>query len=97
MVNWVEKEKLNCICRLLENTERERHHELLMFAKNLQELGASLSPYIVPILPHPLPSEVGKGEHFVLADLLRSLTGGSSQEEATLEPLVRLDHLLLAM
>ena len=76
---------------------REHHHELLLFVKNLQELGASPSPYIIPILPHPLPNKVVKGKHFVLANLLRSLLGGSSQTEAALEPLVRPDHLPLAM
>ena len=47
------------------------------------------------VLPRPLPSEVVKDEHFVLADLLRSLLGGSSQAKAILEPLVRLDYLPL--
>ena len=69
---------MDCICQLLEITERERHHELLLFVKKLQELGASPSPYIVSVLPSPLPSEVVKGEHFVLVDLLRLFPGGSS-------------------
>ena len=78
LVNWVEKVRLVCIYRLLEIIERECYHELIFSVKNRQELGASPSPYIVHVLPRPLPNEVVKGEHFVLADLLRSLPGGSS-------------------
>ena len=51
----------------------------------------------MPVLPRPLPSEVIKGEHFVLADLLRLLVGGSSQVDVTLEPLVRPDYLPLVV
>ena len=65
--------------------------------KNLQELGASPFPYIVPVLPHPLPNEVVKGEHFVLADPLKSLPGGPSQVEAASKPFVRPDPLPLAV
>ena len=97
MVNWVEKARLDRIYLLLEIIERERHHELLLSVKNLQELGASPSPYIVSIFPCPLPSEVIKGEHFVLADLSRSFPVGSSQAKATSKPLVRPDHLPLAV
>ena len=72
----MEKARLDHICWLLEITERERHHELLMSVKNLQELGTSPFPYIVFVLPCPLPNEVIKGEHFVIVDLLKSLPGG---------------------
>ena len=74
----VENARLDHICWLLEIIERERHHELLFSMKNLQELGANPSPYIVPVLPCPFPNEVVKGENFVLIDLLKSLPGGSS-------------------
>ena len=70
--------RLDCIHRLLEIREREHHHGLLLFGKNLQDLGVKPFPYIVSILPRPLHSEVVKGEHFVLADLLNSLPGGST-------------------
>ena len=56
--------------------------------KNLQDLGVNRFPYIVHVLPRPLPREVVKGEHFVLVDLLKSLPEGSSQEKATPEPFV---------
>ena len=67
------------IRQLLEIIERERHHKLLLSIKNLQDLGPSPFPYIVLVLPRPLPSEVVKGEHFVLVDLLKSLLGGRSR------------------
>ena len=97
LVNWLEKARLDHICQLLEITERESHHELLLSMKNLQELGANPFLYIVPVLPRPLPIEVVKGEHFVHADLLNSLPGGSSQAEAASKCLVWLDHLPLAV
>ena len=74
--------RLDRICQLLEIIKRERHHELLLSAKNLHDLGTSPFPYIIHILPHPLPREVIKGEHFVLADLLKSLPGDSTQAKA---------------
>ena len=70
--------RLDRIRQLLEITEREHHHELLLSVKNLQDLGASLFPDIVFVLPRPLPSEVVKGEHFVLADILKLFPGGST-------------------
>ena len=54
------------------------HYKLLLSMKNMQDLDVSLFHYIVSVLPHPLPSEIVKGEHFVLADLLKSFLGGSS-------------------
>ena len=47
--------------------------------KNLQELGVNLFPYIVSVIPRLLPVELIKGEHFVLADLLKSISGSPSQ------------------
>ena len=70
---------------LLEITKRERN-ELLLSVKNLQELGSSPFPYIAPIIPHLLPGEVIRGEHFVLPDLLKSISGSSSQAGSAGEP-----------
>ena len=69
----MEKARLERICLLIKITEREHHHELLLSMKNLQDLGANLFPYIVLVLPRPFPSKVVEGEHFVLANLLKSL------------------------
>ena len=78
LVSWVEKARLDPISWLLKITKRKRHHELPLYVKNLQDLGISPFPYIVYVLPRPLPSEVVKGEHFVLVNFLKSLTRGSS-------------------
>ena len=66
------------ISRWLEITERERN-ELFLSVKNSQELGSNVFPYIAPVIPRPLSGEVVEGEHFVLADLLKSISGSSSQ------------------
>ena len=78
LVSLVEKASLKRIRQLLEITERERNHKLLLSVKNLQELSASPFPYIVPFIPHPLLAELVMGEHFVLVDLLKSIPGSSS-------------------
>ena len=56
LVNWVEKASFKKIHKLLEISERERHHEILLTAKNLHELSHSPSPYIISVLPRPLPA-----------------------------------------
>ena len=55
MVNWVEKASFKKIQKLLEISERERHHEILLTTKNLHELSCSPYPYIIPVIPRPLP------------------------------------------
>ena len=82
---------------MFEITEATCNHELLLTVKNLQDLGDSPFPYIIPIVPCLLSVEVIKGEHFVLADLLKLVPGSSSQAisiqegqtEATTRTLVR--------
>ena len=73
------------INRWLEITERELN-ELLLSMKNSQELGSSPFPYIAPVIPRPLPGVVVGGEHFVLADLLKSISGSFSQAGSAREP-----------
>ena len=92
----MEKARLDHISRLLEITERERNHELLLSLKNLQELGVSPFLYIVPVLPHPLLAEPLKG-HFDLVDLLKLMPGSSLQVDSSPKPLVRSDCLPLSM
>ena len=74
------------IKQLLEITKRECNHELLLSMKNLWELGASPFRYIIPVIPSSLQEVLVKGEHFVFSDLLKSISGSSSQEGSPQEP-----------
>ena len=73
------------INRWLEITKRECS-ELLLSVKNSQELGSNPFPYIAPVIPRPLLGEVVGGEHFVLTNLLKSISGSSSQAGSAREP-----------
>ena len=86
LVSWVEKSSLKRIKRLLDITEGERNHELLLSVKNLRELSASPFPYIVLVIPRPLPTEFVRSKHFTLADLLKSISYSSAQARSTQEP-----------
>ena len=77
-MHWVEKAGFEKIHRMLEIFEQERHHEVLLKVKNLHDLSHHPSPYTFPIILRPLPSEVVECEHFVAADLLSLIPGGSS-------------------
>ena len=86
LVSWVEKASLEHIKLLLEITEGDSNHELLLSVKNLRELGTRSFPYIVPIIPRPLLTELVKGKHFTLTDLLKSIPGSSAQAGSAQEP-----------
>ena len=77
-MHWVERASFAKIRRLLKISDQERHHEVLLTVKNLHDLIRHPSPYTVPIIPRPLPSEVVEGEHFMAANLLGLIPGGSS-------------------
>ena len=72
--------------------------------KNLRKFCASPFHYIVPVISHSLIAELVKREHFVLIDLLNSISGSSSQagsaqarvSEGALVEFFRLDQLSLA-
>ena len=81
----IKKAGLENIRRLLEITEVERNHELLLTVKNLRELGSSPFPYIIPIVPRSLLAEVIEGKHFVLLDLLKLIPGSSYEPTLTQE------------
>ena len=74
----MEKAGFKKIERLLEISEQERHHEILLTAKNLRELSRNPSPYIIPVIPRPLPVEIVEGKHYVIADLLNLALSSSS-------------------
>ena len=78
LVNWVEKSSFKKIQKLLEISERERHHEILLTARNLCDLSRSPSPYIIPVIPRPLPTEIVEGEHYIIVDLLILASSSSS-------------------
>ena len=74
----MEKAGFKNIQKLLEISERERHHEILLTVKNLRELSRNPSPYILPVIPHPLPTEIVEGEHYVIVGLLNLVPSSSS-------------------
>ena len=76
-MHWVERASFEKIRRLLEISEQERNYEVLT-VKNLHDLIRHPSPYSVPIILGPLPSEIVQGEHFITADLLNLIPGSSS-------------------
>ena len=78
LVNWVEKASFKKIYKLRKISERERHHEILLSTRNLRELSRGPSPYIIPVIPRPLPTEIVGGEHYVIVELLNLAPGSSS-------------------
>ena len=93
LAHWVDRASFAKIRRLLEISEQDRHHEVLLIVKNFHDLSRHPSPYSIPIIPCPLPSEIVECEHFVAADLLSLIPGGSSpareaESEATGQELV---------
>ena len=77
-MHWVERASFEKIRRLLEISELERNYKGLLTMKNLHDLSRHLSPYSIPIIPSPLPSEIVEGKHFVIVDLLNLIPGSSS-------------------
>ena len=68
-MKWVEKLSIEKIRRLLEIFERERHYQVLLTRENISAVRHNPTPYTLPVIPRPLPSNVVEGEHFVLADV----------------------------
>ena len=83
LVNWMEKVGFGKIQKLLEISERERHHKILLTVKNLRELSHNPSPYTLPVIPRFLPIEVVEGEHYVITDLLTLISSSSSTTQAS--------------
>ena len=46
--------------------------------KNLSELSRNPSPYVLPVIPRPLPLEIEEGEHYVIVGLLNLASSSSS-------------------
>ena len=80
-MNWVEKSSIEKIRRLLEIFERERHCQVLLTPENISVVRHNPAPYTLPVIPRPLPSHVVEGEHFVIADLRRLVSGNASSSK----------------
>ena len=74
----MEKSSIEKIRRLLEISERFCHCQVLLTSENISVVRHNLAPYTVPVIPRPLPSHVVEGEHFVIADLRRLVSGNAS-------------------
>ena len=86
LVNWVEKSSFEKIRRLLEVSERERHCKVLLMPENISSVRHNPAPYNLPAIPCPLQPDVVEGEHFVVADLQRLVSHGtSSSKDPTVE------------
>ena len=79
----MEKAGFKNIQKLLEISEPERHREIILTVRNLHELSRNPSPYILPVIPHPLSIEIEEGEHYVIADLLNLALGSSSPAQTS--------------
>ena len=77
-MKWVEKSRIEKIRRLLEISERERHYQVLLTRENISTMRHNLALYTLPVIPRSLPSNVVEGEHFVIADVWRLVSGSAS-------------------
>ena len=65
-VEWVEKASFARLNKLFEITAIERHHEILLTARNLLVVVREPQAYDINILPRKLPKKVVPGEHYVM-------------------------------
>ena len=77
-MKWVKKSSIEKIRRLLEISEQERHYQVLLTRESISGMRHNLTPYTLSAIPSPLPSNVVDGEHFVLADVRRLVSGNAS-------------------
>ena len=77
-MKWVEKSSIEKIRRLLEISEWERHYQVLITRENISAVRHNPTPYTLPVIPRPLPSNVVEVEHFVLVDVRRLVSGSAS-------------------
>ena len=74
----VEKSSIEKIRRLLQISERQCHYQVLLTRENISTARHNPPPYTLPVIPRLLPSNVVEGEHFVLADVRRLVSGSAS-------------------
>ena len=77
-MKWVEKSSFEKIHRLLEISEQERHFQVLLTQHNISAVRNHPAPYTLPVIPRPLPSSVMNKENFMIADVRRLVSGGTS-------------------
>ena len=77
-MKWVEKSSIEKIRRLLEISERESHYQVLLTRENIAAVRHNPAPYTLQVIPRPLPPNVMEGEHFMLADVRRLVSGSAS-------------------
>ena len=80
-MKWVEKPSIEKIRRLLEIFERERHYQVLLTRENIAAVRRNPDPYTLPVIPRPLTSNVVEGEHFVIVDVRRLVSGSASSSK----------------
>ena len=76
-MNWVEKSSFKKIRRLSEISEQERHYKVLLTSDNISVVRRNPTPYTLPVIPRPLPSDIVEGEHFVITDLRRLISSSA--------------------
>ena len=76
-MNWVEKSRFEKIRRLSEISEQERHYKVLLTPNNISVVRRNPTPYTLPVIPRPLPSDVVEGERFVITDLRRLVSSSA--------------------
>ena len=70
----------------MEVYERESHYKVLLTPENISVVRHNPAPYNLPIIPRPLPPDVVEGEHFVVVNLWRLVScGTSSSRDSTVE------------
>ena len=70
----MEKSSFEQIRRLSEIFEQERLYKVLLTPYNISVVRRNSVPYTLTVIPRPLPLDIVKGEHFVIADLQRLIS-----------------------
>ena len=73
----MEKSSFEKIRRLSKISEQERHYKVLLTLDNISAVRRNLAPYTLPVNPRPFLLDVVEGEHFVIADLRRLVSGSA--------------------
>ena len=76
-MNWVKKSSFEKFRRLSEIFEQERYYKVLPTPDNISALRRNPTPYTLPVIPRPLPSDIVEGEHFVIVDLRRLISSSA--------------------